>query len=154
MGILIFQLTADHHFDQALFGQFADRAFSNKLTVAEHRDVIANLKDLFHAMRDIDDAAALRFQFVDHPEQRQRFGIGQRIGRLIHDDHLRLKAQDFGDFDHLLIANRQIPHQLVAAEAQIKPFKQRISFGIHTRPLDTAKTADIFAAEKNILRHG
>ena len=105
-------------------------------------------------MRDIDDAATLRFQFVDHPEQRQRFGIGQRIGRLIHDDDLRLKAQHFGDFDHLLIANRQIAHQLVAVEAQIEPFEQRIGFGIHTRPLDTAKTPHIFATKKNILRHG
>ena len=71
-------------------------------------------------MRNIDNTAPLRLQFADHAEQGFGFGIGERIRWLIHNDDFRLKAQHFGDLDHLLVANRQFTNQAVALKAQIE----------------------------------
>ena len=106
VGILVFQLTADHHLDKSVLIQRRDLALGDKLPVTKDRHVVANLEDLFHTVGDIDDTAPLRLQFADDAEQRFGFGIGQRIGRFIHNDDFRFEAQHFGDFHHLLIANR------------------------------------------------
>ena len=115
--VLIFQLAANHHFDQQIFIQTGYLALGDKLPVAKDRHIIANLEDLFHTVRDIDNSAPLRLQLADDAEQRFRFGIGQCVRWFIHNDDLRLKAQHLGDFNHLLIANRQIAHQLLAVKA-------------------------------------
>ena len=102
-------------------------------------------------MGDIDDAAPLRLQFADDAEQRFGFGIGQRIGRFIHNDDFRFKAQHFGDLHHLLIANRQIAHQLLAVKAEIQLCQQLVGFGIHLLPVDFAKTVNKFATKEDVL---
>ncbi|MNE59414.1 hypothetical protein D3C80_1545070 [compost metagenome] len=66
--ILIFKLAPHHHFDQRIFGQRGHFALGNKLPVAEHGNVIANLENLFHAVRDINNATSLRFQLADNAE--------------------------------------------------------------------------------------
>ena len=106
MRVLIFQLTADHHLNQQIFIQTGHFTLGDKLPIAKYRDVIANLEDLFHTVGDIDNTAPLRFQFADYAEQGFGLGVGQRIGGLIHNDDLRLKAQHLSDLNHLLIAYR------------------------------------------------
>ena len=76
MRILILQLAADHHLNQQIFIQAGHFALGDKLPIAEDRDVIANLEDLFHTVRDIDNTAPLRFQFADHAEQGFGLGVG------------------------------------------------------------------------------
>ena len=115
--VLIFQLTSHHHFNQRVFCQRGNFTFGNKLPVTEDGYVVANLEDLFHTVRNIDNAASLGFQFADDAEQGFGFGIGEGIRRFIHNDDLRFKAQHFGNFDHLLIANRQLTDQPVAFKA-------------------------------------
>ena len=154
MRILIFQLTSHHHFDKRIFGQRRHFALGNKLPVAEDGDVIADVEDLFHTVRDIDNPAPLRLQLADHAEQGFSFGIGQGVGRFIHNDDLRLKAQYLRDFHHLLIANREIAHQTVALKAQVQLRQQLVRFGIHGFPVDFAEPVNKLAAEKDVFRNG
>ena len=105
-------------------------------------------------MGDIDDAAALGLQFADHPEQGLGFGIGQGVRRLIHNDDLRFKAQDFGNFHHLLIADGELAHQPVALKAQVQLRQQPVGLGVHGFPVDFAKAVDELAAEKDVFGDG
>ena len=102
-------------------------------------------------MGDIDNAASLRFQLADDAEQRFRFGISERIRGFIHNDDSGFEAQYLGDFDHLLIADREFAHQPVAFEAQVKSGKQNIRFGIHLFPVDFAKAIYKLTPQKDIL---
>ena len=105
-------------------------------------------------MRDIDNPAPLRFQLADNTEQRFGFGIGQGVGRFIHNDDLRLKAQHLSDFHHLLIADGEIAYQAVAFKAQVQLRQQFVRFGVHRFPVDFAKPVNEFAAEEDVLRNG
>ncbi|MNE91643.1 hypothetical protein D3C80_1892810 [compost metagenome] len=64
--VLLLQLAADHHFDKQVFLQLTDRPFGDKLPVTEHRDVIADFEDLLQPVRNINNAASLGLQLVDH----------------------------------------------------------------------------------------
>lgn len=50
VGILVFQLTADHHLDKSVLIQRRDLALGDKLPVTKDRHVVANLEDLFHTV--------------------------------------------------------------------------------------------------------
>ena len=102
-------------------------------------------------MRNIDNAASLGFQFANDAEQGFGFSIGEGIRRFIHNDDLRFKAQHFGNFDHLLIANRQLTDQPVAFKAQIEFGEQQIGFGVHLLPVNFAKAIHKLTAKKNVL---
>ena len=153
MRILIFQLTSHHHFDERIFGQRGHFALGNKLPVAEDGDVIADFKDLFHAVRNIDNPAPLRFQLADNAEQGFGFGIGQGVGRFIHNDDLRLKAQHLRDFHHLLIADGEIADQPVALKAQVQFRQQLVGFGVHGFPVDLTEAVHELTAEEDVLRN-
>ena len=154
MRILIFKLASHHHFDERIFRQRGHFSLGNKLPVAENGDVIADFKDLFHTVRDIDNPAPLRFQLADNAEQGFGFGIGQGVGRFIHNDDLRLEAQHLRDFHHLLIADGKVAHQSVALKAQIQLRQQFVRFGIHGFPVDFAKPVHELTAEEDVLRNG
>ena len=124
------------------------------MPVTKNGNVIANLEDFFHAVGDIDNTAALRFQLAYDAEQGFGFGIGQRIGRFIHNDDFRLKAQHFGDFNHLLVTDGKIAHQLVAFKAQVKFSQQFIRFGIHGFPVNFAKAINKLTTEENVFGNG
>ena len=62
-------------------------------------------------MGDEDDAQPLIAQLADDREQGLDLGLGQRRGRLVHDDHARLHRQRARDLDHLLLGDREVAHQ-------------------------------------------
>ncbi len=105
-------------------------------------------------MGDIDNPASLSFQLADHAEQRFSFGVGQRVGRFIHNDDLRLKAQHLGDFHHLLIADGEVAHQPVAFKAQIELRQQNVRFRVHLFPVDFAEAVNELAAQKDVFSNG
>lgn len=54
------QFATDHHFDQLFAVDVSDRRFAHAGSIAHDRNSIANLKDLFQPMTDVNDADALR----------------------------------------------------------------------------------------------
>ncbi|MNT03546.1 hypothetical protein D3C72_1380890 [compost metagenome] len=63
------QGAADHHGDDLVHIQPFERLSGDPLAVTQNGDLIAQLEDLFHFMRDIDDATATLFQFTDNGEK-------------------------------------------------------------------------------------
>ena len=77
------------------------------LAVAQHRDAIGDRGNLLEPVRDVDHAGAAVAQPRDRGEQLRRLPVGERGGRLVHDQHARLGAERLGDLDHLLLGHAQ-----------------------------------------------
>ncbi len=71
--------------------------------VAQHGDAVDDLRHLVETVRDVDDADAGSLQVVDHLEQQSRLLLGERGGRLVHDEHFGVQRQRLGDLHHLAL---------------------------------------------------
>ena len=60
--------------------------------VAQHGDPIGQAKHLVHLVRDVEDRDAARSQPLDDAEQPGDLRLGQRAGRLVHDEDVGLAA--------------------------------------------------------------
>ena len=152
--VLLVQLAANHHFDQAIFVDIADRVFADPFAIAQYGDPVADLEDFLQPMRDVDDAATIGTQLFNHPEQGAGFGIGQGIGGLVHDDDVRLERQRLGDFHHLLGADAEITDPGLGRLTDLQPIQQYLGVGVEPGPVDFAEGIDRLATEKNVLGNG
>jgi hypothetical protein len=99
------------------------------LAVAQHRDPVGDLEDLFHPVRNVDDADAVGLEVLDHVEQHHLLGIGQRGGRFIEDHGLGVDRQRAGDLDHLLVGDGQVADQRAGIEADLQLLQDRVGLG-------------------------
>ncbi len=97
--IKVFFLITDHLLDDPRYAGVADVTLADKATVAENGDVVANLHQLFEAMRDIDDGHAAALKLRDHLEQHFDLRLAQRRGGLVHDQHAGVFRQGAGNLD-------------------------------------------------------
>ena len=70
--------TPDHHGDDLVHIQPFQRLGGDPLAVAKDGNFIAQLENLFHFVRDIDDTAAAIFQLADDLEQMVDLFLRQR----------------------------------------------------------------------------
>ena len=61
--------------------------FATSLPISHDRNVIDNMRKLFHLVRDVDDGDAGAFQFSYQREQCLDLGVRQRRSRLVHDEY-------------------------------------------------------------------
>ncbi|MPN55003.1 hypothetical protein SDC9_202682 [bioreactor metagenome] len=72
--------------DELLRRHVAHKIAADHLAVAKHGDFVADFKDFFHFMGDIDDGNALFAEIPNHAEELRYLDAGQRGGWLVHDD--------------------------------------------------------------------
>ena len=113
------QLTPDHHLGDGFLIGVGGLDCALILPVAQNGDAVGDLKDLFHAVRNIDDPDALALQIRDHVKEHHLFRIRQRGGGFVKDHRLGVHGERAGDFDHLLIGNRQIAHTGLGIKAHV-----------------------------------
>ncbi|KAG0931262.1 hypothetical protein G6F31_016827 [Rhizopus arrhizus] len=104
------QFPPDHAAHQRIRRQARQRGAEYVAAVAQDGAAVAVLEDLGHAVADIDDADALRFQIVQHAEEGGGFHFGQRRRGFIQDQDFAVQGQRFGDFDQLLAGYAQVVH--------------------------------------------
>ncbi|CRZ41818.1 Uncharacterised protein [Vibrio cholerae] len=92
-------------------------------------------------------------QFINDIKQRFGFGIGQRIGRFIHDDNFRFKRQRFGNFHHLLLTQAQLSEQGFSTVFHIQTCEQLIRFTMHFIPQNASEWRSHLTAKENIFRN-
>ena len=76
LGEHIVDLAADHHGDDLVAVGLPGRAAADVLTVAQHHQAVGDLKDLLHAVGDVDDGHALGGELADHLEKLLRLRPG------------------------------------------------------------------------------
>jgi hypothetical protein len=75
---------------------------------------------------DVDDARALGFEGADDLEQMLDLALGQRGGRLVHDENVGIVADRLGDLDHLPVGDGEIAHFGLRIERNVEPLEQRL----------------------------
>ena len=131
VGKALVQGTADHHGDDLIHIQPFQRLGGDPLTVAQNSDLVAQLENLFHLVRDINNAAAAIFQLANNGEQVVHLFLGQRRGRLVHDDDFGVIGERLGDFDHLHLRNRKRSHFVARIDIDIQLVENRFGIAIH-----------------------
>ena len=102
--VIIFQLPSDHHGDDFLVGSNIFNIFGgDRPPVLEHGDPIADLTQLPHLMRDINNTHAAFLEAADNLKQVFHLIQIERGGRLVHDQHLCVRGQRLCDFNELLL---------------------------------------------------
>jgi hypothetical protein len=99
------KLAPDHQLGDVFLGGLCGFQRAAVLTVTQNGNPIGDLEDLFHPVRDVDDADAMGFEVLDHLEQDSFLGIGKRRRRLIEDHGLGFMGQRPRDLHHLLVGN-------------------------------------------------
>jgi hypothetical protein len=123
------------------------------LAVAQNADAVGDLEDLLHPVRDVDDPDTLAAQIVDHLEQHDLLGVGQRRGRFVEDHRLGVHRQGARDLDHLLVRNGQIADQRLRLEANLQPLQDRPCLLVERGPVHPAEASTRQFAQIDVLGH-
>ena len=73
--------------------------------IAQHRHMVAQGIELFHAMRNVEQRNAVIGELAQHLEQAFHVGLRQGRGRLVEQDQTSALAQSFGQLDRLLFGD-------------------------------------------------
>ena len=109
------------------------RSVSRKLPAATARPsrstvyVWAICRDFLQEMTDVDDRQPALTEPFDDLEQPLGIAFGQRAGRLVEDDHPRVRDESPGHLDQLLGAHAQVAHLRFGPD--IRMFQKREGFG-------------------------
>jgi hypothetical protein len=105
-------LAPDHQLDHLVVALRALGEGLDVLAVAEHRADVGERLDLVHAVRDVEDRETVRPQAGEDLVDLLDIGGGQRRGRLVEDQELRVAAERLGDLNHLAARERKVAHPL------------------------------------------
>ena len=158
LGEHVGDIAADHAGNEAALRNLGNRPLTDGLAVAHDADIVAELEDLLHAVRDIDDRAVFGGQAVDNLEEALDLARRQRGGGLVHDDDSGVGGQRLCNFQHLLLGDAEradlgcrVDIQVILVEKCLCPFDR-------VPDPDEAGRADPFVAQVHIglychLRH-
>ena len=97
---------ADHALNDPVDLNVPDESRVDPATVTQNGHPVANAHDLFQTMGNVDDGYALRAQILDQLEEYLDLGVGERGGRLVHDEYAQfLLEHRLADLDDLLLAD-------------------------------------------------
>jgi hypothetical protein len=74
---------------------------SRDAAVAQHRDRVGDRENFVEPVRHKDHGGASRDDRANGVEETARFGLGERRGRLVEDQHRATRAERPGDLDKL-----------------------------------------------------
>ena len=103
---LVGRFPANHQLHQRGWGELGGRLRAHMAAVAQHAHSIAQGKDLFELVGDVDDRHALRFEPQEDPLQLARFVFGQRAGRLVEQQDAGVGGEGLGDLNQAAFARR------------------------------------------------
>jgi hypothetical protein len=100
------QPAPDHRGHELRRGGLGGPRAGGDLPVAQDGDLVADLHDLLHLVRDQRDRRAGHGHRAQHREQRAHLAGGEHRGRLVEDQHAGVTVQGLEDLDALADAER------------------------------------------------
>ena len=143
----------DHQGDEVVLVGLADGPRADERAVAQDRDAVGELEDLFEPMADIDDRDAPRLEAADQLEQGGRFRAGEIGRRLIEDQKLGAAPFGAGGRHQLLLADGERGEKGAGGQIEAELVEQLLALAHHRAVLQHAE-AHLLVAEKEIGRHG
>ena len=124
-------------------------------TVAQHRDLVADLEHLVQVVRDEHHAGALGRQIADQAQDQPDLAVGQRRGRLVEQQHAGPPADRLDDLDHLALVVGQVLDLAVGRDGDAVARQQLGGLRAHRAHAHDPERADRrLVGEEHVLRHG
>jgi hypothetical protein len=95
-----------------------------------------------------------RAQGLDDAEQPVDLSAGEGSGRLVHDDHARVRGQRLDDLDELLIGDRQPAGEPVGVEPDAELVEDGGRLAPHLSTVDPAEPLERLRADEDVLGDG
>ena len=108
--VVVLDVTAGQIVGELLLGQVRGQTGVDILAVTHDAHVVGNLKDFIRLVGDEHDGDAGITKLTDSDEQGVNLFLGQRGGRLVHDDELGVEQQGTADGNQLLVGHTQFAH--------------------------------------------
>ncbi|EDT08834.1 conserved hypothetical protein [Paraburkholderia graminis C4D1M] len=102
-------------------------------------------------MRDENHRTSVIAKTAHDAEQQLDFAFIERRGRLVHDDHLRIRRHRACERNHLLNRCGIFAYGLLHIDLQSERFEQFVRAALHGFPVDQPEAARL-ASEKDVLR--
>ncbi len=129
-------IPADHGADQGRAVELHRFAGQHEAAVAQDRDAVGQCEDLGHAVRDVDDADAVRPQASHDVEQPLLLCPPERRCRLVEDKDLGSLCGRPRDLDHLALARGQAPGAFPRVETDPEPVEDALRLRDHRAPVE------------------
>ena len=107
--VKLVHLASDHQGHDIVRARAGGRSAARGPAIAEHRETVADLLDLFQEMGDVDHRQTLGPETENEREELLDIVSGEAAGRFVENQHAAFQSHGPGDFDHLLLGNRQPP---------------------------------------------
>ena len=146
----VVQRTADHGAYELVHVGVTRALGHNQITVTQNRHVVADLEDLVHLVRDVDQSDALLLELTHHLEQLIDLLRHQRTGRLVQNDNFGVIGHSLGDLDHLALRDTHVFHGLGQVDGHTQTTEQVRSLFAHARLVDHTALNRITAQEQVI----
>ena len=144
-------LAPDHQPDDVVARDVGGRMLADEAAVAEHRHFVGDLEQFVHLVGDVDDALALGLERADDLEEVLDLALGQRGGRLVHDENVGIVADRLGDLDHLPVGDGEVAHFRLGIDRNVEPLEQLLGALAHLVVAHEAEAVQRFAADPDVL---
>ena len=102
---------ADHKADDLGIRLGASLVGGDVAAISKHGALVGKLRDLMHAVRDVEKCQSLRAEPPQDRENLRNVGGCQRRRRFIEDENAGLSRKRLGDLHHLAAGERQVLDQ-------------------------------------------
>ena len=99
---------ADHCLDQAILRDLAHRRVQHARAVAQHRDAVADIVNLFQMVRDVENADPALFEPANTLEEALDGGLFQRSSWLVEDQEARADRKGAGNLHDLALFHGKV----------------------------------------------
>ena len=147
-------LAVDHQADDLVGGQLLGGLGGHPLAVAHDRHVVGDAQYLVHLVGDVDDADALGRQPVHDAEQVLDLVLGQRGGRLVQHQYLRVVGDRLGDLDHLALGDGQRADDGLRVHVDLQILEDGLRLGVHLPGVHHADGVQGEAPQVHVLHDG
>ena len=147
----VLERTADHCGDQLVHVGVLGALGHDEVAVTKHRDVVADLEDLVHLVRDVDERDALALEHAHHREELLDLLGHERRGGLVEHDDLGVVGDCLGDLAHLALRDAHVLHRLREVDRHAEAAEQVRGLLLHAGLVDDACRVGRVATEEQVV---
>ena len=151
LRIPLSNLSSDHHFDYIIHICLRNLLCVDISSIPQDRNPVAQFKNLFHPVRNINNGYAFFPKPIGHFKQYPGLTLRQRCRRFIHNDDFGICHQRLCNLNHLLLSYGKLFHPLSRIDLYAKAFQDFFSFPAHCFFVTYTALLFDFFAEKHIF---
>ena len=147
-------IASDHVADDSWRVDRGCFAREHELAIAQDGDPVGETFEFLHAVGDIDDGQALRFELRDDAEEFFALLLREDGGGLIHHDDSRRSCQRAGDFDQLLLGAGEAGDAGIGRDGEVMAFENFLRLGVELAVIEESGRPLRLHAEEDVFGHG